>query len=77
MSDTTDDKDQLRKSLLKDIDELISDYEIGLDMSVDSFQIKELEPLEIATCPDCKGSGIYQGIGAPEDCQNCKGRGQV
>ena len=24
-------------------------------------------------CPDCKGSGIYQGLGAVEDCATCKG----
>ena len=27
-------------------------------------------------CPDCKGSGVYQGLGAPEDCQACGGAGE-
>ena len=27
-------------------------------------------------CPDCKGSGVYQGLGAPEPCQRCSGRGE-
>ena len=40
-------------------------------------EIPELQPLNLTTCPDCKGSGIYQGIGAPEDCQKCNGLGQT
>lgn len=35
----------------------------------------ECEPQK--TCPDCKGSGEYQGLGAPEKCKNCNGLGQV
>jgi hypothetical protein len=34
------------------------------------------EPEPSKKCPDCKGSGVYQGIGAPEDCKNCNGSGQ-
>lgn len=77
MSDTTDDKDKLRKSLQKDIDELILDYE--LEMDIDSFQIKELEPLELnlPVCPCCKGSGTYQGLGPVEHCKTCDGIGHV
>lgn len=28
-------------------------------------------------CPDCKGSGIYQGLGAPEPCPSCGGVGEA
>lgn len=28
-------------------------------------------------CPDCKGSGEYQGLGAPEPCRGCGGMGEV
>lgn len=31
-------------------------------------------PLE-HKCGDCNGTGIYQGLGALEDCQACKGHG--
>lgn len=27
-------------------------------------------------CPDCKGSGVYQGLGAPGPCQACGGAGE-
>ena len=33
-------------------------------------------PLEY-TCPDCKGSGVYQGLGAFENCQTCDGAGAL
>ena len=73
-------RDKLQEEIddiLKDLFEDEDDDDLDLDMSIDSFEIKELQPLETTTCPDCKGSGIYQGIGAPEDCRNCKGAGQV
>lgn len=29
------------------------------------------------TCEDCKGTGVYQGLGLPEDCKGCGGTGKA
>lgn len=36
-------------------------------------------PDEKQTCPDCKGTGKYVGLGfsPPEDCKKCEGRGFI
>jgi hypothetical protein len=30
----------------------------------------------VTKCKDCKGTGVYQGLGAPEPCQRCDGKGK-
>lgn len=76
-----------RKPLQKDIDELVKEYEDeepqwgydGSNMNIDSFEIEELQPLELnlPVCPCCKGSGTYQGLGPVEHCKTCDGLGHV
>lgn len=57
------------------------DAKLGRSVRVASRPLRGGEGFAImqdeAPCPDCKGSGIYEGLDTREDCRACGGSGTV
>ena len=61
----------IKKTLQTETVSFLFDPETLLDAIEKQNQSKKID------CPDCNGSGKYQGIGKPEICKTCNGYGRI